>query len=69
MREIFDHAYTLIEPFFAFFEWGGKHLKDLALQRLNETYPKLSQENLHILIIAAERVYRERNGGGHAFAM
>jgi len=58
VREIFESAYALIEPFF---DWSPQPLEYLAFQRLCENYPQLSHENAHIIIAAAERVYHERH--------
>lgn len=58
VREIFESAYTLIEPFF---DWGGKPLEYMAFQRLCESYPQISHENIRIIITVAERVYHERH--------
>jgi len=58
VRDVFESAYTLIEPFF---DWGGQPLEYLAFQRLCENYPQLSHENVRIIIAVAERVYRERH--------
>jgi hypothetical protein len=58
VREIFERAYALIEPFFG---WGGQPLEYLAFQRLCDSFPDLSHENVHIIVSAAQRVYRERH--------
>jgi hypothetical protein len=58
VRQIFEEAYALIEPFF---DWGGQPLEYLAFQRLCENFPHLSHEDIHVIVTAAHRVYGERH--------
>lgn len=60
VREIFDQAYDMITPFFAKENrWGNATLDHLAYRVLRENYPELSFEEVHVLVVAAKRVYRE----------
>lgn len=62
LREIFDSAYVMIEPFFdPNAGWGGHSLEHLAFRVLRENFPQLSSEDVHAIVVAAHRVYIERN--------
>jgi hypothetical protein len=64
LRQIFESAYVIIEPFFDLSaDWGGQPLEFLAFQRLRENFPLLSHEDIHTLVTAARRVYGERHAG------
>ena len=61
LREVFDDAYMLIEPFFdPSNQWGGKTLEHLAFRVMREHYPQVSSDEIHVFIEAAKRVYAER---------
>lgn len=62
VREVFDEAYLLIEPFFSSENrWGGQTLDHLAYRILRDRFPDLSGEEVFILVGAAKRVYVERD--------
>lgn len=62
LRAIFDTAYTMIEPFFDPDQgWGGHSLEHLAFRVLRENFSELSSEEVHTIVVAAHRVYIERN--------
>lgn len=66
LRHIFDSAYVMIEPFFdPNAGWGGHSLEHLAFRVLRENFPQLSSEDVHAIVVAAHRVYSERNPGRH----
>ena len=68
LRALFDTAYTMIEPFFDPDQgWGGHSLEHLAFRVLRENFSDLSSEEVHTIVVAAHRVYIERNPGrsGH----
>jgi hypothetical protein len=61
LREIFERAYALIEPFLdPDSSWGGQAMQHLALRTLRDSFPELSMDQAHILVVAATRVRRER---------
>lgn len=65
LRQVFDHAYAMIEPFFdPAAGWGGRSLEHLAFRVLRENFPQLSAEDVHVMIVAAHRVYIGRNPAG-----
>jgi hypothetical protein len=62
LRETFDAAYVMIEPFFdPNAGWGGHSLEHLAFRVLRENFSSLSSEEVHAIVVAAHRVYIERN--------
>lgn len=62
LRALFDTAYTMVEPFFDPDQgWGGHSLEHLAFRVLRENFPDLSGDEVHSMIVAAHRVYIERN--------
>jgi hypothetical protein len=62
VREVFDQAYVLIEPFFSSENrWGGQTLDHLAYRILRDHFPGLTGEETFILVGAAKRVYAERD--------
>lgn len=62
LRATFDRAYVMIEPFFdPDAGWGGRSLEHLAFRVLRENFPALSRDEVHVIIVAAHRVYIERN--------
>lgn len=67
VRQIFEDAYKMIEPFFdPSTGWGGHSLEHLAFRVLRENFPQLSSEDVHTVIIAAHRVYGERHAGARS---
>lgn len=62
LRETFDAAYPLIEPFLdPDAGWGGHSLEHLAFRVLRENFPKLSTTEVHVLVVAAHRVFIDRH--------
>jgi len=61
LREVFDSAYPLVEPFFdPANSWGGQTLEHLAFRVMREHYPQVSSDEIYVFISAAKRVYNER---------
>lgn len=61
VREVFDEAITLIEPFFApENQWGSRSLDHLAYRTLRDRYPDMSYDEVHVLVVAARRVFASR---------
>ena len=61
LREVFDNAYPLVEPFFdPAAGWGGQSLEHLAFRVMREHYPQVSGDQIYVFISAAKRVYNER---------
>ena len=64
LRGLFDTAYVMIEPFFDPAQgWGGHSLEHLAFRVLRANFSELSSEEVHTIVVAAHRVYIERNPG------
>ncbi|MDA0189890.1 MAG: hypothetical protein OSW77_06075 [Proteobacteria bacterium] len=64
LRATFDAAFAMIEPFFDPARgWGGHSLEHLAFRVVRENFPDLEGEEVHALVVAAHRVYIERNPG------
>jgi len=62
LRVVFDAAYAMIEPFFDPDQgWGGHSLEHLAFRVLRDNFPELASEEVRTIVIAAHRVYIERN--------
>ncbi|QWT45102.1 hypothetical protein [Azospira inquinata] len=62
LRSVFDAVYVQIEPFFdPKNTWGGQSLGQLAYRVVRESYPELTREEVHQVIIAASRVFHRRN--------
>lgn len=62
LRDTFDAAYPLIEPFLdPDAGWGGHSLEHLAFRVLRENFPALSAGEVHVLVVAAHRVYIDRH--------
>lgn len=62
LRGIFDTAYVMLEPFFDPEQgWAGHSLEHLAFRILRENFSDLSSEEVHAVVVAAHRVYIERN--------
>lgn len=65
LRTLFDTAFIMIEPFFDPAQgWGGHSLEHLAFRVVRENFPELTSEEVHALVVAAHRVYIQRNPGG-----
>jgi hypothetical protein len=61
LREIFDAALVLIEPFFdPANSWGGHSLDHFAFRVLRENYPDLSSGEAQIFVTVARRTYASR---------
>ena len=62
LRAMFDTAYVMLEPFFDPEQgWAGHSLEHLAFRILRENFSELSSEEVHSVVVAAHRVYIERN--------
>ncbi|BAL23315.1 hypothetical protein [Azoarcus sp. KH32C] len=60
VREIFAEACEKLAPFFApENRWGNVTLDHLAYRVVRENYPELSFEEVHVLVLAAHRVYTQ----------
>jgi hypothetical protein len=58
LRDLFDNAYAMIEPFFdPAAGWGGSSLGHLAFRVLRENFPQFSAEEVQAIIVAAHRIY------------
>lgn len=67
LRQVFDTAYAMIEPFFDPEQgWAGHSLEHLAFRVVRENFAQLSSEEVHAIVVAAHRVYIERNPGRSA---
>jgi hypothetical protein len=65
LRTVFDTAFVMIEPFFDPAQgWGGHSLEHLAFRVVRENFPELTSEEVHALVVAAHRVYIQRNPAG-----
>jgi hypothetical protein len=65
LRTLFETAFVMIEPFFDPAQgWGGHSLEHLAFRVVRENFPELTSEEVHSLVVAAHRVYIDRNPGG-----
>jgi hypothetical protein len=61
LRDLFDTAYALIEPFFdPDTGWGGQSLEHLAFRVLRDNFPDLSGEEVRTVVVAAHRIYIQR---------
>jgi hypothetical protein len=64
LRDLFENAYAMIEPFFHKESgWCGHSLEYLAFRVVRENFPQLDSEEVRILVVAAHRVFRERHPG------
>lgn len=62
LRQLFDTAYPLVEPFLDPDNgWGGHSLEHLAFRVLRENFPQLSAAEVHVLVVVAHRVYIDRH--------
>lgn len=62
LRTAFESAFMMIEPFFDPDQgWGGKSLEHLAFRVVRDNFPELTSEEVHSLVVAAHRVYIQRN--------
>lgn len=58
VRALFEEAYVLIAPFFAKENrWANATLDHLAYRVVRDHYPELSAAEVHVLVVAARRVY------------
>lgn len=62
LRAVFESAYILVEPFFdPQTGWGGHTLEHLAFRVIRENFPDLSSADVHVLVVAAHRVFIDRH--------
>jgi hypothetical protein len=62
LRVVFDHAYPILEPFFdPSSGWDAHTRQHVAAGLLQDNFPELSSPDVHLIIVAAGRVFRERN--------
>lgn len=62
LRNLFETAYAMVEPFFdPETGWGGHSLEHLAYRTLRENFPDLDVGEVHSLVVAAHRVYIQRH--------
>lgn len=62
LRTVFESAFAMIEPFFDPAQgWGGQSLEHLAFRVVRENFSELTSQEVHSLIVAAHRVYIQRN--------
>lgn len=60
LREVFDEAYDVLEPFFnPDNTWSGHTHEHLAYRAIHERFPRLTGEQVLILVTAAKRVFAE----------
>lgn len=60
LREIFNEAYDVLEPFFNPDNmWSGHTHEHLAYRAIHERFPRLTGEQVLILVTAAKRVFAE----------
>jgi hypothetical protein len=58
LREIFNEAYDVLEPFFSpDNQWNGHTHEHLAYRALHERFPKLTGAQVLTLVTAAKRVF------------
>ena len=63
LRARFEEAYRIVEPFFeAENEWSGHSLDHMAYRVLREQMPSLSQDEVHVIVVAAARVFQSQRG-------
>lgn len=64
LRAAFESAFLMIGPFFDPERgWGGQSLEHLAFRVVRENFTELTSEEVHSLVVAAHRVYIQRNPG------
>ena len=62
VRAVFKDALAMIEPFYApENQWGSHSLDHLAYHALRDHYPDMSIEEVHVLVMAAKRLFNARN--------
>ncbi|MDO8932699.1 MAG: hypothetical protein Q7U97_09920 [Rhodocyclaceae bacterium] len=62
IRQIFVDAYDVLEPFFnPDNQWAGHNHEHLAYRALHERFPKLSADQVFIIVDAAKRVFATGN--------
>lgn len=61
VRAVFEEAIASIEPFFApENQWSSSSLDHLAYRTLRDRYPEMSYDEVHVLVVAARRVFASR---------
>lgn len=64
LRDLFEEAYERIVPCLDPRQaWGRGPLQHLAFRLLREAYPDLPPQEVHLLVCASVRVYRQRLQG------
>lgn len=64
LRDLFETAYQLVEPFFdPEAGWAGRSLEHLAFRVLRDNFPELSGEEVHAIVVSAQRIYIQRYPG------
>lgn len=58
LRALFDHAYQVAFPLLDPKQSGSSHFLRIVL---HETFPDLHQQDIAILSVSVERVFRERS--------
>lgn len=62
IRQLFIEAYDILEPFFdPANQWAGHGHEHLAYRALHEHFPKLSGDQIFIIVDAARRVFASGN--------
>jgi hypothetical protein len=60
LRDLFDGFRAIVEPFIrAGGSWGQSELSYLARRQIQESYPHLSSQDIHVLTQAVVRVLRD----------
>lgn len=61
LREVFEGAYELVEPFLdPANSWGGRTLEYLAFRLMRENYPQVGSDQIYVFLSAAKRVFADR---------
>jgi hypothetical protein len=61
LRDLFEEAYERVAPCLDPRQtWGRVPLEHLAFRMLREAYPELPPQEVHLLVCASVRVYRQR---------
>ena len=64
LRSIFDEAFALIAPFFdPNNTWDGHAIEHLAFRAMRENYPKLSQNEVYVIVMAAKHLHGDEHSG------
>lgn len=64
LRDKFEQACRIVAPFFsADNQWSGHSLDHMAYRVLREQMPTLSQAEVHVIVVAAARVFGSHGEG------